>query len=69
LKTKICSKSDKYKEENINLLHDELDYGNIARYVACDYECTWWVGCVFSTEEETDTMKIMFQHHNGPSPS
>jgi hypothetical protein len=47
-----------------------MDYGNIARYVACDYDCAWWVGCVSSTEEEeTDTMKTIFLHHNGPSPS
>jgi hypothetical protein len=52
LKTDTCSKSDKYKEENITLLHDEMDYGNIARFVGCDYDCTCWVGCVFSTEEE-----------------
>jgi hypothetical protein len=69
--TKLCSKSDEDKEENIKLLHDEMDYRNIARYVACDCDYTGWVGCVFSTEEEeeTDTMKIMFLHHNGPSPS
>jgi hypothetical protein len=61
LKTKIYSKSGKYKEENITSVHDEMDYENITGFAACDYDCKWWVGCV-STEEERDSVKIMFLH-------
>jgi hypothetical protein len=29
----------------------------------------WWVECVLNTKDETDIVKIMFLHPNGPSPS
>jgi hypothetical protein len=32
-----------------------MDYENITVFVTCDYDCKWWVGCVLSTEEETDS--------------
>jgi hypothetical protein len=59
-KTKIYSKSDKYKEENITSVLDEMDDKNITGFAACDYDCKWWVGYVLSTEEEKDTVKTMF---------
>jgi hypothetical protein len=37
LKTKICSKCDKYREENISV-NAEIDYENITGFVACDYD-------------------------------
>jgi hypothetical protein len=36
-----------------------MDYENIKGFVARDYDCKWWVGCVLSAEKETDTVKIM----------
>jgi hypothetical protein len=41
LKTKILSKSDKYKEENITSIHNDRDYKNITELVAYDYDCKW----------------------------
>jgi hypothetical protein len=48
LKTKIHSKSDNYKEENVSSVHDKMDNVNT---VACVYDCKWWVEYVLGTEE------------------
>jgi hypothetical protein len=37
-----------------------MDDKNITRFVACDYDCKWWVGCVLCTQEETNTVKTVF---------
>jgi hypothetical protein len=42
-----------------------MDYENITVFIA-DYDCKWWVWSVLCTEEETDRLKIMFLHPNGP---
>ena len=65
--TKVYSNSEMYQEENISL-NDELDYTNIAGFVACNDDNKWWIGCVLSVEE-TDRVKIMLLHPSGPSPS
>jgi hypothetical protein len=41
---------------------------NITGFDASD-DCKRLFGCVLSTEEETDTVKIMFLRRDGPSPS
>jgi hypothetical protein len=45
------------------------DYKSITGFAACVYNCKWWVGCVLSNEEETNTVKIILLHSTEPSPS
>jgi hypothetical protein len=56
-------------EESVTLENDEEDYKNISGFVACNYDCKWWIWCVLKAEEETETVKIMFVHPNVPSVS
>jgi hypothetical protein len=39
-----------------------MDNENITGFFTYDYDCKWWVGCVVSKEEKTDTGT------HGPSP-
>jgi hypothetical protein len=34
----LHSKSDKYKKENITSVYEEMDYGNITEFSACEYD-------------------------------
>jgi hypothetical protein len=52
---------------HLSHLHD-MDYEESTDSVVCNCDHKEWFECGLITEE-TDTVKIMFLHPNGPSPS
>ena len=39
------------------------------RYVACKYDCSWWVGQIIKLDERNEDVQLRFMHPKGPAQS